>query len=218
MWVLSCYLYMLWNDSSNCGALSCGSFCHPLWVFLQGAFSFTLLVQRNNLKFSNVGGLIVWFPCSPVWLESSSFSCCSHQGCTEGCFKWFWQNQEMDAKRSLVLGKSALKLGCSCCMDDCAAPSLAQTCQLFGFPASSRLVCCAGRLEMWVAVVTMNWQDDSRSNPSWLRGWVGADSAVQICVVPDLRYIPCVFYDKNFSEVFQKAGLSLWCFIWRFSL
>lgn len=57
--------------------------------------------------------------------------------------------------------------------------------------------------------LTGNWQDDSNSNPSWLQGWVGADSAAQICAVPDLQDIPCVFYDKNFSEVFQKVGLSL---------
>lgn len=115
----------------------------------------------------------------------------------------------MDAEGSFVLRKRALKLGCSYSMDDCAAPSLAQTCQFLGFPVSSRLVCCAGPSEMWVALVTVNWQDDSHSNPSWLQGWVGADTALQICVVPDLQYSPCVFDDKNFSEVFQKASLSL---------
>lgn len=131
------------------------------------------------------------------------------KGTPKGALKSVWQTQEMDAEGSSVLRKHALKLGCSCCMDDYAAPSLAQTCQLFGFPVGFRLVCCTGPAEMWVALVTGNWQDDSHSNPSWLRGWAGADSALQICVVPDLQYIPCVFYDKNFSEVFQRASLSM---------
>lgn len=59
----------------------------------------------------------------------------------------------MDAEGSFVLRKHALKLGCSCYMDDCAAPGLAWTCQLFGFPVSCRLVCCAGCLEMWAVLL-----------------------------------------------------------------
>lgn len=61
--------------------------------------------------------------------------------------------------------------------------------------------------------------DDSHNNPciGSRDGWEQTAWAVQICVVPDLQYIPLVFYGKSFSGVFQKTVLSLKCFTWSFS-
>lgn len=170
--------------------------CSTSWKLVPSSLSFLLhFVRReNNLKFSSeVSRLstdfrVLPFPVAP-------------KGAQKGVLKCFWQSHELDAEGSFVLRKRSLQLGCSCYVDDCAAPSLAQTCQPFGFPVSCRLVCCAGPAEMWVAVVTVNWQDDSHSNPSWLQGWAGA---AQICVVPGLGYIPCVFYDKNFQKCSRR--------------